>query len=197
MAKSTRGRYYVGGYVAGWRDQECPVCGAKWFVSASTHVFKIHGTRMPGLSSSDLRFNRKILLEELNHFSMDPKAMAQRHRRWVQMILEEQADGGAYIKRLARRWKISYAAASSRINEMARLGSVHRTRTPQDGRLSPKDATSRCKRGHLRTGDNLYIDPRGSRVCLACVRERHRLREEAKGRTVVPRPNGRRSTSPA
>jgi hypothetical protein len=37
----------------------------------------------------------------------------------------------------------------------------------------------RCNRGHLKSGDNLYISPDGQNICRTCVRENQaRWRDE-------------------
>lgn len=182
--RSYQPRY--GKFAAGWRDQECPICGAKWFVNASIHVRKIHGQRLPGLVSDALLGNRRILLAELNHFSADPKAIQRRHRRWIDAIVDEQAAGGAYIKRLAKRWRVPYRTASGRVDQMTERALVSRTRKPTDPRRSPRDERSTCKRGHA-WADNAYLNKRGIRVCRACLRELHRLRQEKLGRIVRSR----------
>lgn len=179
--------WHTGTYVPEWRDQACPICDAKWFVNASTHVRKVHGLRIPGLVSESLRLNREIIMAELNNFDMSQKAIAQRHRRWVRAILDEQAAGGAYIIRLAKRWRIPHGAANSRVQAMTREGLVARKRKPSDPRRSPRDDKGVCKRGHLKSPENGHVNQKGCWICRICNRDLHRLRQLKLGHVVRPR----------
>lgn len=46
-------------------------------------------------------------------------------------------------------------------------------------------AQTRCKRGHEFTPENTYIEPSGSRRCIACRRARVRAAKRAKAATAV------------
>jgi hypothetical protein len=41
-------------------------------------------------------------------------------------------------------------------------------------RRNAKTAKTRCPKNHPYSGDNLYINPKGARVCRICTRESHR-----------------------
>lgn len=166
----------TGSYAAGWRDQECPICGAKWFVDASSHVRKVHGLRMPGLVSEARRASSAALLEDIDHFKRDAREVWHRHHRWADIATEEHANGGAWVKRLARRWHISYGGAANRVKTLRRLNLLAPTEElSARERRSDRDP---CKRGHPRTPENTYWwnDQRHCRVCQA---DRQRLRRAA------------------
>jgi hypothetical protein len=48
-----------------------------------------------------------------------------------------------------------------------------------DGPVARTLRKKRCSRGHLKSGDNLYISPDGQNICRTCVRENQaRWRDE-------------------
>lgn len=157
----------TGSYVAGWRDQACPICGARWFVNASTHVFYKHGIRMRGLTSEAYKINHQIMLaERVNGLNWSPKAAHRRHLRWLKAVEEEFAEGGKYTKRLAKRWRTTPAGTSNRIRILRKLGMLT---TEPSQRLSDRDS---CRKGHLLVPENTYVNPNGQRLCRICRRIR-------------------------
>lgn len=168
----------TGYFVAGHRDQRCPICGAGWFISASQHIALKHGISMPGLVSESFRMNRAVLLGELferrpphyRGFDCTPKGVGQRHRRWAAAVQRERSKGGDYIMRLAKLWKIERFAAKGRIDVLRREG--------RDLGVNPGRTLARCrKRGHdLTKEENVYVlksgPNKGRRVCKLCVKER-------------------------
>lgn len=116
----TRANYYVAGY----RDQRCPICGQGWFVNASTHVTKKHGLHVGGLSSADWRENQRILTDERDRFSRDPKVQRRRWQRWAAAVLDERTKGWGYLTRLSKRWRVTVPGASKRVRLLAQRGMV-------------------------------------------------------------------------
>jgi hypothetical protein len=160
-----RSQTQTGYYVKGWRDQVCPICDAKWFISASGHVARKHGLRMPGLTSDDCRYNHRIILGEANGLDWRPDAVRRRRLRWTAAIIDERDAGGAWIQRLATRWQVPHGAARSRVEAMYRLGFVDRKR-PRGPRLSVRDQQV-CRKGHPFTAENTYRS-NGIRGCRTC-----------------------------
>lgn len=56
----------------------------------------------------------------------------------------------------------------------------------------PMASKTRCKRGHPYEGDNLAIDRRGRRVCLACERARNTAAARRAAEMKVSRPKAPR-----
>lgn len=159
-----------GYYVKGWRDQECPVCGLKWFVDASSHISLKHGLRMRGLVSESRRLNSAALLTDLNQFDCDPVAVRKRHRRWAETIMREQARGGEYVPRLAKLWRLTKAGTEGRIAVVRREGLI----PPRPGRTLREE----CRRGHPYNEENARYTPDGRRQCRLCVNLVRQLRRK-------------------
>lgn len=165
-SKITAAKYYVKGY----RDQECPICGLRWFVDATSHVRQKHGQRILGLKSEDSRYTSAALLTDINNFDCDPAAVRRRRRRWAKTIQREVAKGGDYRQRLARLWRISVkSGVENRIQAAIKEGFFE---LPDH----PPLATS-CRKGHPRNEENAYLKSDGKYQCRICRREARRLRK--------------------
>lgn len=159
--------------VPGWRDQFCPVCEAGPFVSATTHVVRVHGITVDeqrerwGILSSDLRrVHTAEAWDEMLHRRR--RAVRARLRRWALLLAEEVArHPDDVIERCARRWRISYTAANMRVMRLRRAGLTDY--------LAPPRTT--CRRGHPLVADNVLINATsGHRQCKICVLDWRNLR---------------------
>lgn len=156
----------TGYLVPGYRDKTCPICGAGYFVSVAIHASKAHGQKVTGHPShwGDERERAAV-------FGWDKGEVLRRRRRWAAAMLEEQAKGGAYVQRLAKRWRIPRGAATSRIARLVAEGLV--TRTYPVGGHHRKTAAA-CGRGHPWTPKSTRIDRTGGRQCRVCDQIRSR-----------------------
>jgi hypothetical protein len=169
--------------VPGWRDQECPICGDRWFVNASIHVKKVHGVRLRGLSSEAFRENRRILTAESGQLDVRPKEHTQiYYGRWAKVAREEITAGGFYVERLAKRWRLTRQGASSRLMRLEDKGLIERPRATNRSLRSEKDPRTKCLHGHALTPENTYVRD-GIRRCQICLKEQaHAAYERRKAR---------------
>jgi hypothetical protein len=162
----------------------CPVCGQGYYVSVAIHATKKHGVRLKGGHPAS-----QLTPEERDAiFGHDRQAIRRRHLRWVRAIEEEHAKGGAYIKRLAKRWKIPRGAANSRIEKMRKLGLW--VRVPIRGASFPGERrrSNACQRGHRKTAQHGYHDDHGYWICRTCNREKSARARQAAGLSRKPSP---------
>jgi hypothetical protein len=163
MTRTKALRENTGYYVKRYRDQECPICGLKWFVNASSHVRQAHGQKIPGLVSEDCRFMSLARFTDLGLFDYSPAAIRRRHRQWAKTILREQARGGEYVTELMRLWKVSRGGAEKRIKLVLDDGLI----PPRPGRTH----RTHCRKGHPYNEENAYLRSDGKYQCRVCKRE--------------------------
>lgn len=168
----------------GWRDQFCPVCGAGPFVIATKHVTTYHnmtreeahrrfGPLISEARSRGLADNFRYGETRSNAVMKKKRLSPIRHRQWALLVAEEQQKSGFdLVPRLAKRWRISYAAAWNRLRILRR-----------DGYTIPsvKVRADTCKRGHPFTPENtIAVGDTGWRRCRTCYRVNRR--EQARRR---------------
>jgi hypothetical protein len=147
-------------------------------VNASIHVKKVHGIKQRGLSSEAFRENRKIINAETRQLEVRPKKHTDiYYARWTKAANEEIAAGGFYVKRLAKRWRLTRQGASSRLMRLEERGLIQRPRPGNRSRRIESDRRSHCRHGHLLT-DETYVLVRGVHRCRVCIKEQARAAYE-------------------
>lgn len=157
-------------------DQYCPICGAGPFVVATAHVTRVHGLtnrecrqRYGVLSNQSFRDGTQERFAGGWPSTLGPAALrAQllspaRHKRWIQVATEEQLKGGQWIVRCAKRWRIPYKTARSRIRVLQSLDLLGSVKVP----------AHTCRKGHPLTPQNVWQDRPGRRLCAVCRTARY------------------------
>lgn len=66
----------------------------------------------------------------------------------------------------------------SDLDDLEEIAGLPEWRRSRRRHRSAGEIETHCKRGHAMTGDNLYVSPKGLRICQKCKRLRLLCRED-------------------